>query len=259
MMTTCRTQASTSSPKRFLWKMQSLASQRRNHGRRRTIAYVTSNSSSYLHILTTHQTKMRTFLDVRPTILDDIVTLDGPGNRRLDLCGSCGSVGVKPVFRCIECSYSLLRCGECTLKSHAMLPLHRLEVSSCFRSHISVLTMPSVGRVGFSTGPPSIRLGMSVTLGTTVIHAPPVPQSVVSRSSTPTVGTTYKSGSANAVQVVPPARTTHWGQGVVYRASTSQVHCKEIDNVPSIYPLGTSQVHSGFSLPISMQFSQPRK
>ena len=51
----------------------------------------------------------------------------------------------------------------------------------------------------------------------------------------------------------------HWGQGVVYRAGTSQVHCKEMDDVPSIYPLGTSQVHSEISPPISMQFSQPRK
>ena len=57
----------------------------------------------------------------------------------------------------------------------------------------------------------------------------------------------------------PPPHPEHWGQGVVYRAGTSQVHCKEMDNVPSIYPLGTSQVHSEFSLPISMQFSQPKK
>ena len=58
---------------------------------------------------------------------------------------------------------------------------------------------------------------------------------------------------------LPNDSPTHWGQGVVYRAGTSQVHCKEMDKVPSIYPLGTSQVHSEFSLPISMQFSQPRK
>ena len=84
-------------------------------------------------LLTPLQTKMRTFLDVRPTVLDDMVTLDGPGNNRLDLCSSCGSVDATPLYRCLECSYSLLCCRECILKSHTMLPLHRLEVSPISR------------------------------------------------------------------------------------------------------------------------------
>jgi len=36
----------------------------------------------------------------------------------------------------------------------------------------------------------------------------------------------------------------HWGQGPVYQAGTLQVHCKEMDNVPRIYPPGPSKVHS---------------
>ena len=45
----------------------------------------------------------------------------------------------------------------------------------------------------------------------------------------------------------------HWGQGVVYRTGTLQVHCKEMDNVPTIYLPSTLQVHSEFSRPISLQ------
>jgi len=50
---------------------------------------------------------------------------------------------------------------------------------------------------------------------------------------------------------------SHWGQGPVYRAGTSQVHHKEMDKVPSMYPPGTSQVHPEFSLPIFLQFPWP--
>ena len=51
--------------------------------------------------------------------------------------------------------------------------------------------------------------------------------------------------------------TIHWGQGVVYRASTLQAHCKEMDNVPSIYLLGTSQVHSEFPSQFPYSFPSP--
>ena len=89
-----------------------------------------------LLLLTASQTKMRTFLDVRPTVLDDIVSLDGPGNKRHDLCSSCGSIEMT-LYRCLECSYSLLCCGECILKLHAILPLHRLEVSPIYGLHLN--------------------------------------------------------------------------------------------------------------------------
>jgi len=38
----------------------------------------------------------------------------------------------------------------------------------------------------------------------------------------------------------------HWGQGVVYRAGTLQVHCKEMNKEPTPYPPSISQVHSEF-------------
>ena len=50
---------------------------------------------------------------------------------------------------------------------------------------------------------------------------------------------------------------THWGQGVVYRTGTLQVHCKEMDNVPTIYLPSTLQVCSEFSGPISLQCPSP--
>ena len=73
---------------------------------------------------------MRTWLNVRSTILDETIALDGPGNNRLDSCNSCGNAEAAPLYRCLECLYGLLYCNECILKSHTTLPLHRLEVSS---------------------------------------------------------------------------------------------------------------------------------
>ena len=49
----------------------------------------------------------------------------------------------------------------------------------------------------------------------------------------------------------------HWGQGPVYQAGTLQVHCKEMDKAPCMYPPSTSQVHSEFSLPMFLQFPWP--
>jgi len=51
----------------------------------------------------------------------------------------------------------------------------------------------------------------------------------------------------------------HWGQGVVAWAGTSQVHHKDMDKVPGKNPPGTSQVHSEFSQPVSLQCSWVRK
>ena len=47
------------------------------------------------------------------------------------------------------------------------------------------------------------------------------------------------------------------GAGPVFQAGTLQVHCKEMDKVPCMYPPGTSQVHSEFSLPMFLQFPWP--
>ena len=54
-------------------------------------------------------------------------------------------------------------------------------------------------------------------------------------------------------------RLLHWGQGVVSWASTLQIHHKEMDKVLSQYPPSIPQVHSEFSKPIFLQFSQHRK
>jgi len=52
---------------------------------------------------------------------------------------------------------------------------------------------------------------------------------------------------------------SHWGQGVVSWAGTSQVHHKDMDKVPGKNPPGTLQVHSEFSQPVSLQFPWARK
>ena len=89
--------------------------------------------SSYLlpqpsALLTALQTKMRTFLNLQHIILDDIVSLDGPGDHCPDLCSSCSKRQSTPLYRCLECSYSLLHCSECITDLHKIQPLHRLEV-----------------------------------------------------------------------------------------------------------------------------------
>ena len=47
---------------------------------------------------------------------------------------------------------------------------------------------------------------------------------------------------------ISTCKTTHWGQGPVYQAGTSQVHRKEMDSVPCMCPPDTSQIFSEFSL-----------
>jgi hypothetical protein len=71
---------------------------------------------------------MESWLNVRPDVLDEIISLDGPGDVQTDFCGSCLNRDVSPLYRCLECSYGLLFCRECTVESHRALPLHRLEV-----------------------------------------------------------------------------------------------------------------------------------
>ena len=125
-------------------------------------------------LLTVLQTKMRTFLGLQYTLLDDIVSLDGLGDRRPDLCSSCSKPQSGPLYRCLECAYSLLHCGECIINLHKVQPLHRLEVRlsfECATNHQTHIT-PSAGRMGSSTGHPSIRSDSFATSGTGVICAP---------------------------------------------------------------------------------------
>ena len=71
---------------------------------------------------------MYSWLNLQSTVLDDIISLDGPGDRQLNLCNSCSNHQMATLYRCLECSYSSLYCNECILKRHKALPLHRLEV-----------------------------------------------------------------------------------------------------------------------------------
>ena len=118
-------------------------------------------------LLTTLQTKMHSWLTIQSTVLDEIVSLDGPDNHRLDFCSSC-SDNRSPLYRCLECCYSSLHCSGCVVNLHKKLPLHRLEVGSfiylvreCHPTHI----MHSAGKTGSLTGTPSIRSDLSATLG----------------------------------------------------------------------------------------------
>jgi len=147
---------------------------------------------------------MRTWLNVRSTVLDETVTHDGPGNNQLDSCSSCGSGQQMPLYRCLECSYGLLCCSDCILKSHTMLPLHRLEVRLYFRPDTLMLTTPSAGKTVFSTGPLFIHSDMSAISGMAVTRVLQTPLIVNSSSSTSTVGINYKSDFASAVRAVCP-------------------------------------------------------
>jgi len=152
---------------------------------------------------------MKTWLDVRSTVLDEIVTLDGPGSNKLNLCNSCGNGQAMPLNRCIECAHSLLYCNECILKSHTALPLHRLEVRSYFRAYIfTLIRTSSAGRMAFLTGPLSIRLGSSVILGMVAMCAPQTPATVYSLSLMSTVGIDCGCDFASVAQVMYPTRNT---------------------------------------------------
>ena len=71
---------------------------------------------------------MHSWLNVRSAVLDEMVSLDGPGNLTLDLCGLCLDRLPSPLYRCLECSHSSLYCDGCIVELHWVLPLHRLEV-----------------------------------------------------------------------------------------------------------------------------------
>jgi hypothetical protein len=71
---------------------------------------------------------MYSWLEMRSAVLDEMVSLDGPGNLRLDTCGLCSNHQSDTLYRCLECSHSSLYCSECIIKLHRVLPLHRLEV-----------------------------------------------------------------------------------------------------------------------------------
>ena len=139
---------------------------------------------------------MHSWLDVRSTVIDNVITLDGPGNVQPNFCSSCSNDKSVPLYRCLKCSYGLLFCGECVVKLHRALPLHRLEVRSSPSPSHHTLIIHSAGRVDFSTRLLYICSDLSATLGTEVM---PVPWSrilTLSSSSTSMALTNCKSSSA---------------------------------------------------------------
>jgi hypothetical protein len=107
------------------------------------------------------------------------------------------------------------------------------------------------------------------------LHGEPAPSSVLLSSSLGSEEevTNYEAEAEEEAEVrtlveVPafqevegPACTTplHWGQIPVFQARTSQIHCRYMDNLPTIYPPSTSQINSEFFQPIFLQCSGCRK
>lgn len=143
---------------------------------------------------------MHSWLNMQTSILDEMVTLDGPGGRRLDLCSSCSTNQLAPLYRCLECCHLSLHCSVCIVKLHKTLPLHRLEVGSFFSTYNYHLTRisRSTGRMGFLTGPFFIRSVSYATSGTTVTHVQENPDTTTSPSLTSTVVTKFELHSVPA-------------------------------------------------------------
>jgi len=108
---------------------------------------------------------MHSWLDVRSIVLDEMVSLDGPGDLQLDLCCSCLNRQPTPLHRCLECSYSSLYCSECIVKIHKVLPLHRLEVRSLLSRDIVMLTLPQSWQNRFFNRTSLHSLGFTCHLG----------------------------------------------------------------------------------------------
>ena len=141
---------------------------------------------------------MDSWIAIRSTILDEILSLDGPCGRSLNSCNSCSSPQDAPLYRCLECSHSLLNCAQCTIELHKIHPLHRLEVSSFYllHRHPSIQVTHSSGKTGSSKEPPFTRWASSATLGTMAIHVPRSPRAWISRSLTSMDGMKSESCSA---------------------------------------------------------------
>jgi hypothetical protein len=61
---------------------------------------------------------------------------------------------------------------------------------------------------------------------------------------------------ANEVVLPSPNPSSyHWGQSLVFRPGTLQIHCKEMDNLLALILLGPCQFHSKCSLPVCLQFT----
>ena len=136
---------------------------------------------------------------MRSVVLDEIIGLNGPGDAQTDFCGSCLTIKTTLLYCCLECSYGLLLCKDCTVVSHQALPLHQLEVCLFHTRALSLAhIICSAGRTVFSTEWLYTPSGLSVTSS---MEAPPVlliHHFMIFLLSTSTVGTNCKSNSAAA-------------------------------------------------------------
>lgn len=146
---------------------------------------------------------MHSWLNMQPAVLDEIVSLDGPGTSCLDLCNLCSNSQPAPLYRCLKCSYSPLYCSGCIVKLHKMLPLHRLEASLLlYYTFIVAHVTYSSRRTGSSTEPPSICSDLFAILGTTVTHASLDPNPTTSPLLMPTVGIKSELDSVAVMRVL---------------------------------------------------------
>ena len=108
---------------------------------------------------------MYSWLDIQSTVLDEIIRTDGPGNSHLDFCNLCPNHQPTSLYRCLECSHSSLYCGECAIKIHNILPLHRLEVRLFYQTLLSPLTLSQRWQNGFFDRSSLHSLGFICHLG----------------------------------------------------------------------------------------------
>ena len=73
------------------------------------------------------QTKMETWLSIRPIILDELLRRDGlQEHLSPPQCTSC--LDEQGAYHCVDCTTSTFYCASCVVCQHENIPLHRLEV-----------------------------------------------------------------------------------------------------------------------------------
>jgi hypothetical protein len=77
-----------------------------------------------------HQDHLKEWLKFREIFLQETLRHDGLGNFfGVTDCSSCGKA--PGVYKCMACANGgMLKCADCIVKFHQVLPLHRVEVST---------------------------------------------------------------------------------------------------------------------------------
>lgn len=82
----------------------------------------------YLSNLLLQDEPLAAWMPLRDEYLDEVLRLEGRGRfGRSLMCGLCGEDAAE--YRCCECVGGRLLCKACTLATHALLPLHRIQVT----------------------------------------------------------------------------------------------------------------------------------